>query len=96
MIKPTINNTPNKLYTIVSYAKRTPITNKIKPETNFIVFPTFSPLSIIITLLFNYYLIYSKPFIKLMEKKDEINRKKLLSNTFYKNSNINIVKNPRL
>ena len=31
-----------------------------------------------------------------MEKKDEINRKKLLSNTFYKNSNINIVKNPRL
>ena len=32
----------------------TPITNKIKPETNFIVFPTFSPLSIIITLLFNY------------------------------------------
>ena len=56
MIKPTINRISNKLYTLVSYAMRIPITNKIKPETNFIVFPMFSPLvlinhSIILTII---------------------------------------------
>lgn len=75
--KPTNKRMSIKLYTAVSYAMRTPITNKIKPETNFIVFPTFSPLSIIITLLFNYYLIYLKPFIKLMDKKTKNDEKNI-------------------
>ena len=44
MIKPTTNKISTKLYTLVSYAMRTPTTSKIKPETNFIVFPTISPL----------------------------------------------------
>ena len=44
MINPTNIKISIKLYTLVSYAMRTPTTNKIKPETNFIVLPTISPL----------------------------------------------------
>ena len=96
MIKPTINKSSSKLYTLVSYAMRIPITNKIKPETNFIVFPTFSPLSIIITLYLTIYTLYQTLLINLMEKNTKIRLKKIFSNTFFKNSNINIVKNPIL
>ena len=46
----------------------TPTTNKIKPETNLSVFPTFSPLSILITLYLTIYKIYTTLFINLMEK----------------------------
>ena len=72
---------------------RTPITNKINPETNFIVFPTFSPYQ----LLSLYYLILInilKTIYKVNGKNRKNLRKKEKSNTFLKNSNINIVKNP--
>ncbi len=73
---------------------RTPITNKTKPETNFIVFPTISPLSIIITLYLTIYTLYQTLLINLMEKKQKLVGKKEYSNTFLKNSNINIVLPP--
>ena len=76
MIKPTTNKISIKLYTLVSYAMRTPITNKIKPETNFIVFPTISPLSIIITLYLTIYTLYQTILINLMEKKAKISAKR--------------------
>ena len=93
MIRPTINKISNKLYTLVSYAMRIPITNKIKPETNFSVFPTISPLSILITLYLTKYILSTTPLINLMEKIGKINEKKTKSITFLINSNINIIKN---
>lgn len=74
---------------------RAPITNKTKPETNFIVFPTISPLSFIITLYLTIYTLYQTLLINLMEKNTKISPKSLDSNTFLDNSNINIVKNPK-
>ena len=68
IIRPTINKISSKLYTLVSYAMRIPTTNKIKPETNFNVFPTFSPLSILITLYLTMYILSAPPLINLMEK----------------------------
>ena len=47
---------------------RTPITNKINPETNFIVFPTFSPYQ----LLSLYYLI----LINILKTIYKVNGKK--------------------
>lgn len=93
MIKPTINKISTKLYTAVSYAMRTPITNKIKPETNFNVFPTFSPLSLLITLYLTNNILSTTPLINLMEKIGKYSAKKNICNTFLKNSNINIIKN---
>ena len=73
MIKPTSKRRSIKLYTVDSYAMRTPITNKINPETNFIVFPTFSPYQ----LLSLYYLILIN-ILKTIYKVNGKNRKNLM------------------
>ena len=84
MIKPTINKKSTKLYTLVSYAMRIPTTNKIKPETNFNVFPTISPLSILITLYLTNYILSTTPLINLMEKIGKKTMKKTLQYYFFK------------
>ena len=68
MIRPAIIKMSTKLYTIVSYAMRIPTTNKIKPETNFIVLSTISPQSILITLYLTNYNLLMTSLINLMEK----------------------------